>query len=93
MRWLITLLDSLSQTAGWCIPVRVDGEWRPWTNGANESISVAAHRWALQGQFEKVQAVIDFVFSPRKRNHCQEAFEYDYQQAKQYVQVADGLRA
>ena len=78
---LISIGDAASQLAGRLIPVRVDGQWRAFTDDSNESVSGAASRWSRRGRFEWVEYTIDVVLSPRQRNHCREARIKDTQRA------------
>jgi len=83
--WAISVLDALSQFVGRFLFVRVQHKWVSWTLSPNESISGAAYRWYLQGEFGWVRKGIDGLFFFDK-DHCRKAYDADYRNALRYTQ-------
>lgn len=88
---IIAFLDSLSQVLGQVIYVRHKGVWSRWSQSPNESVSGAAARWSRMGAFTYPERVIDFLFRPFGKDHCERSFSADYYRALEYIRVADEL--
>ena len=93
LSWLISVGDALSQLVGRFLFVRVDGEWVSWTMSPNESISGAAHRWALDGEFTYVEPAIDALLLVLSlgydKNHCRNSYQADLLRAVIYAAEAE----
>jgi hypothetical protein len=88
----IAVGDALSQVLGQIIHIRVHGRWRRWSMTPNESVSGAAHRWAIQGHFPYVKRSIDALFRVfGDHDHCAKAYSYDYYRAAEYRKEVDRL--
>lgn len=88
---IVAFLDSLSQVLGQIIYVRHKGKWSRWSQSPNESVSGAAARWSRMDAFTVPKKVIDFVFRPLEKDHCEKAFSADYYRALEYIRTADEL--